>query len=351
MGKPAISYVRFSAKPQEKGSSVTRQLEKSRRYAAEHGLDLDESYQDLGISAFKGRHTAQGKLGTILERAKNGTIANGTQLLVENLDRLSRQEVMTAMGQFAELITLGITIVLLPDYGNPEIFNQETIKSRPEQLYFVLGSMIRANQESQLKGTRVAAAWRKKREAARRGERMTQKLPYWISYTDGKKGFELRQERAAIVRRIFKMALNGKGSGAIEREFNAEGISPFASKGHWKKSYIERILTSRTTLGEYQPRSGGKDEGTPIRNHYPAAIDAQTFDAVQAARAKRRVDNGGNMPATKHMNLFSHICKCGHCGAPVYYVSKGNKNNWRYPLSVVFAVNVPTLNLSREMHR
>lgn len=37
----AYSYVRFSTPEQRKGSSLERQTEKARKYAAEHGLALD----------------------------------------------------------------------------------------------------------------------------------------------------------------------------------------------------------------------------------------------------------------------------------------------------------------------
>lgn len=54
----AFSYVRFSTKRQGNGDSLQRQLDRSRQYAAEHDLDLqDKTYEDLGVSAFDGSNT------------------------------------------------------------------------------------------------------------------------------------------------------------------------------------------------------------------------------------------------------------------------------------------------------
>jgi DNA invertase Pin-like site-specific DNA recombinase len=53
----AISYVRMSTAEQLKGDSLRRQTEKSAKYAAENGLELDENFklEDIGVSAFRGR--------------------------------------------------------------------------------------------------------------------------------------------------------------------------------------------------------------------------------------------------------------------------------------------------------
>lgn len=54
MPPKAYSYLRFSRPEQLKGDSRRRQLDLSRQYALEHGLDLDQEFQDLGVSALRG---------------------------------------------------------------------------------------------------------------------------------------------------------------------------------------------------------------------------------------------------------------------------------------------------------
>lgn len=46
----AYSYIRMSSERQLSGDSLRRQLQNSRDYAAEHGLDLDETLRDIGVS-------------------------------------------------------------------------------------------------------------------------------------------------------------------------------------------------------------------------------------------------------------------------------------------------------------
>ncbi|MDH6266373.1 DNA invertase Pin-like site-specific DNA recombinase, partial [Rhizobium sp. SG_E_25_P2] len=55
-GTRAYSYVRMSTHKQLSGDSLRRQLEKSRSFAKEHGLRLDEGLSDIGVSAWKGKN-------------------------------------------------------------------------------------------------------------------------------------------------------------------------------------------------------------------------------------------------------------------------------------------------------
>ncbi len=48
------SYIRFSRPEQMRGASLRRQMEAADKWAAEHGMVIDESLTDLGLSAFRG---------------------------------------------------------------------------------------------------------------------------------------------------------------------------------------------------------------------------------------------------------------------------------------------------------
>ena len=72
--------------------------------------------EDDGKSAFKGKHRAVGSdLGRFLADVKAGKIPKGTVLIVESLDRLSRETVPIALRQFLEIIEHEIDIVTLID--------------------------------------------------------------------------------------------------------------------------------------------------------------------------------------------------------------------------------------------
>jgi len=89
----AFSYIRMSTDAQLLGDSRRRQLDASAKFAHEHGLLLVEDFklEDIGVSAFKGANVASGAFGRFLEAVRSGKIAKGSYLLVESLDRLSRQ--------------------------------------------------------------------------------------------------------------------------------------------------------------------------------------------------------------------------------------------------------------------
>ena len=59
----AFSYVRFSTPEQAKGDSLRRQLERSKKYADEHGLVLDTSFNLLDRIALSTRSTPPTTLG------------------------------------------------------------------------------------------------------------------------------------------------------------------------------------------------------------------------------------------------------------------------------------------------
>jgi hypothetical protein len=70
-------------------------------------------------SAFRGRNAVKGTLKLFLDALDKGVIKPGTYLLIESLDRLSRNEVDEAFELFMSIIRRGITIVTLSDEQVP----------------------------------------------------------------------------------------------------------------------------------------------------------------------------------------------------------------------------------------
>src|SRR6478672_7903986 len=98
---------------QLKGDSRRRQLEASQAYADAHELDLasDAQLEDIGISAYKGANAKEGALGQFLSAVKAGSIARGSFLIVESLDRLSREEILPAHTLFLSIVQSGVNLV------------------------------------------------------------------------------------------------------------------------------------------------------------------------------------------------------------------------------------------------
>ncbi len=74
----------MSTDSQLKGDSRRRQLELSRAYAHDNGLELAEGaeLEDIGVSAFKGANVTEGALGRFLVAVSSGAVKPGSYLLV-----------------------------------------------------------------------------------------------------------------------------------------------------------------------------------------------------------------------------------------------------------------------------
>jgi DNA invertase Pin-like site-specific DNA recombinase len=277
----AFSYSRYSTPEQGQGDSIRRQIEASRAYAREHNLDLDESLQpDRGISAFKGKNRTEGNLGAFLDDVKTGRVPKGSALLVESLDRISREEVEEAMYQFLDIIRAGIEIHTLIDGA---VFRKGQLKT--EQLMISLFIMSRANEESATKSARVSKAWKQKKQTASGASAITSRVPQWLEAKLGQP-ITVNHERAKIVEEIFRLAGSGLGKRRIAVVLNQRGEPTWGKSQGWRYSYVHKILNNRSVLGEYQPfkrtANGRVPDGEPCLDYFPRVISNAEWDAVHA---------------------------------------------------------------------
>lgn len=157
--KKAIAYMRFSSPGQMSGDSLNRQ----RRLIAEwlkvnsdYYLDTI-TYEDLGLSAFKGKHAQSGAFSEFLDAIEHGYILPGTTLLVESLDRLSREKVGEAIERLKLILNHGIDVITLCDNT---VYNIDSLND-PYSLIKAILIAQRANEESEIKSSRVKLSWKK----------------------------------------------------------------------------------------------------------------------------------------------------------------------------------------------
>lgn len=328
MSAKAYSYIRFSSPEQAKGDSYRRQKDAAVRYCQEHDLELattkEYTFLDKGRSAYRGRNLDdEGQLRRFLDLVENGTIESGSYLLVESLDRLSREKVNTALPRFMDLLNCGIRVVTLSD---GRLYTEEFNEL---DLIISIVHMSRAHNESAIKGERVSAAWANKRVLARSSKKpLGRACPYWLELVDG--NYQPITSRVETVRLIFELAIQGYGQGSIPRLLNERGIPVFGSRnrnhsGAWGSSSVSRLLNNRALLGEYQPTHmvDGKriNDGEPVSGFYPPVIEESVFYQAQAVRADRRIHRTGNQ--SHRFNVFQGIAKCGACGDAMHLVNKG----------------------------
>ncbi|EGJ88532.1 hypothetical protein SF434370_1370 [Shigella flexneri 4343-70] len=70
------------------------------------------SFKDLGKSAFSGKHL-KGGLGDFLTAIEKGLVKAGDTLLIESLDRLSRQDIDIASELLRRILRAGVDVVTL----------------------------------------------------------------------------------------------------------------------------------------------------------------------------------------------------------------------------------------------
>ena len=331
--RKAISYIRMSTEVQLRGHSLQRQKKLAEDYCQKHNLELIEELQDIGLSGYSGKHRAKGQLGAFFDGIRQTTIDPKTILLVENLDRLSRQDPLTAMTQFSEILSYGIEIHTLFD---GQVYTKELVGSNMGLLFLSIGQMIRAYDESRTKSQRLSAAWEKKRQTP--GTYLTSRTPNWINVIKDQSGaiqsYDLDNLEAKVIRKIFDLTINNNmGSFAITRYLNAN-LDKYPKKSFdrrnavsgWGTSYIKKILQSPTVFGELQPMKsvGGKrvPAAEPIKNYYPAAITKAEFLLAQE-RQKQRTINGRGRKGVGFPNLFTGLIKCRKCHATFRYRDRG----------------------------
>jgi DNA invertase Pin-like site-specific DNA recombinase len=320
----AYSYVRFSTPDQARGDSLRRQTEAPAEWCLRNHAHLDTTttFRDLGKSAFTGRHRTnpdRHALAAFLRLVEAGKVSRGSYLIIENLDRLSREEVVPATHLLTGILVAGVRVVQL---APAELVL--TDKSDPFDVMRAVMELSRGHGESAIKSDRVGKAWAKKRELAREhGQLLTHRLPAWVEERDGK--LLLIPDRAAVVRRIFQMSTGGYGLVAIVKRLTAEGVPAFGTAGHWGRSYVGNILKDRRALGELQPRRrDGTADGPPIPSYFPAVVGEAEWWSARAGAAQRRKKRGR---IGSHVNVFAGLLRNARDGGSYYAATRRDGGN------------------------
>lgn len=341
MTLPATIYARFSNAEQGRGHSLDRQLTLCEEMASRHGWLTEPTriLRDEGKSAFSGTNRKPGgALYDFEQEVDQGRYLNGHVLIVEHLDRISRQGYDEVLPFLNKLTQAGVTVATVD--GDRIYAAFERVPLGP-----VIEAVVKselAREESEKKAIRLAAAWQKKVETAQQNDgshiAITSTVPAWLNVDPKTKRMTLNEDRVRVLREIFQLTIDGYGTPAIAQQLNARGEPVWKhrnvkSKNGWTVGYLTKIVLNRAVLGEYQPTkkprgvSNGTPRGTPILNYYPQAIDPIMFAKAGAARASRS-GTSGSWQLT-HNNLLSGIAKCYRCGGRMFQQMTVRKGNLR----------------------
>ncbi len=380
----AFSYIRFSTPEQALGDSQRRQLEDVEAWAKAKGVKLDKSYADRGVASFRGKNRKKGALGRFLANIDNGTIPRGSYLVVEDIDRLSREHLFESSPIIRKILLMGITLVNLKDGDE---YTEANIRADHSgmRLMKLEWELTRASGESARKSDLLSKTWtEKRRKASSENLAMTTIAPAWIkTFARGvgrakERRYELIPERVKVVKDIFNMSIS-KGARAIAQHLNDKKEPTWGRGGskatHWHASYVKKILNNPAVLGEYHPHHfqtivdpNNSEErilvrvpvGEVLKGYYPAIpdLDLDTYNKAQKAIRERdkRPLTGGRI-GTQISNLFPSLVYAvlpdprgklvapDEPGAPptilipCRYKAKGDRGHGKYLVAEVDAAN------------
>lgn len=328
--RKAYAYIRMSTKSQLDGDSRTRQEKLIKEYVLEHKLDLinlfkGKPFEDIGVSGFRGKNSKKGVLASFLAAVKDQEIEKGSVLLIESFDRLSRDNLLDALDPFTTIINNGIEIVTLLD---KQSFTKERLNKEPYALFGSLCVMIRANEESEIKSSRISSSWLSKR-ANIKSKILTKNCPAWLEYSDENEKFEIIEERGEVVKMIFDKCINSYGLFSIARYLNENKVPTFGRGEIWHISFLRKMIVNRSVIGEFHPHMmiDGKRQKTDdaISNYFPKVIDENTYLLAQRSLFNRKF-NGKGRKGTSFTNIFSGLTYCGSCGSKMMLRNRGGIN-------------------------
>ena len=93
---------------------MRRQTANAADWCKRHDVPLDANHTYLdGALAYHGRHRQRGGLPAFLAEVERGDIPRGSILIIENLDRLSRENPWDSVPLLCFLVNAGIIVVTL----------------------------------------------------------------------------------------------------------------------------------------------------------------------------------------------------------------------------------------------
>jgi hypothetical protein len=222
----------------------------------------------------------------------------------------------------------GITVVTLSD---GRVYTEEALDDDPMAFMWAFMVAMRANEESLTKSLRLKKAWEsKRRQAKETGHIQTTRVPTWLEVHGTKRRrFAVVEEKAEIVRRIFRMTLDAQGQHAIAETLNREGVATFGRGKLWHRTFVRKLLSSEAVIGTYVPHTVEVVEGKKVRlpaerveGYYPPIVDGDIYHAVQTMLASK-APRGRHSGKQEVRNLLGGLAICPLCSSTMTLVNKG----------------------------
>ena len=308
------AYARVSTDLDSQETSIENQREHYLHYIKGHeDWELAGIYEESGVSGTKAE--TRSELMRLIKDCRAGEI---DLVITKSISRFARNT-SECIAMVRELTDIGVTL----------IFEKENIDTSKMESEFLL-TLLAAFAESESQSISTNQKWSIRRRF-QSGTYKGGKVPY--GYRRDKKGYVIHSKEAEIVKRIFNMLCDGKGTVVIARKLNEERIPTWTesykgleAQGKWRSNSIIAIaknefytgnsLYQKTFMENYKKyvNTGQLDQYLNEDDH-PAIIDHATFEQANAM-IKSHGERLGREKAVKDTKryVFSGRLICGLCG-------------------------------------
>ncbi len=308
-------YARVSTASEEQATSYEAQVDYYTRYIQRNPEWMFVSvYTDAGISGLN-------------TKKRDGFNQMVSDALAGKIDLIITKSVSRFARNTVDSLT---TIRKLKEHGVEVYFEEQniwTFDSKGELLITIMSSL--AQEESRSISENVTWGQRKRFADGKLSLGYKNFLGYGKG-PDKDHPLVIIEEQAEIVRRIYRMFIEGKTPFTIAKALTAEGIPTPGGKTKWGAAVIESILTNEKYKGsallqksftiDFLQKKMKRNEGEVpqylIQQSHEAIIQPQEWELVQI-ELKRRKSLGRRYSGG---SVFGSRIVCGDCGS--FYGSK-----------------------------
>ncbi len=319
------AYMRLSKTDEtvrEESSSISMQRTLIRKYIAAHFTECEVmEYQDDG---FSGTNFNRPGVQKLLEDARNEKI---DCVVVKDFSRFGRDYM--EVGSYLEQIFpfLGIRFISINDH-----FDSASVKGNAFDLDVNFKNLLYDLYSKDL-SQKVRTSLQARKES---GQYVSTNAPFgYEKATDDRHMLVICEDEAAVVRKIFSLALQGVTSSQTAKKLNLENVptpiefkirkgttsrKPKGDKFYWSNSTICSILRNPVYVGDVEygkterEQVGGRnvlksrEDWKIIRNHHAPIIAREDFEEVQKSRGKSCRKRKGK--ESRHPLIGRAVCGC-----------------------------------------
>ena len=320
-------------------NSISNQKRMLSKYAKEHGFDNTRFYVDDG---YTGTNFNRPGFLKMLEDMDAGYVST---LIIKDMSRLGRDYLQS--GYYTESY--------FPDRNIRFIAINDGVDSINGDNEFIPFRNIMNEMYARDISRKVRSAHRIR---GNMGEPLGQPPYGYMKSPENKKKWIIDPPAAAVVRKIFRLFLEGKGIDTIARMMQEDGhlncTAYWQSKGigrggkkvqpnpyKWKCSTISGILQRQEYCGDIinfkttsrSFKNRGRIDNNPedwviFKDVHEPIISREDFEIVQklAGNVKRRPPK----PENGDKNIFCDLLYCADCGKKLWYHTNTNNSNIHY---------------------